>query len=283
MSALTETGIPPIVCDTNVWYWIATGRIRSDSVADRQLIATFVSGHELCSSPNLYCDYPLLRSAILAMRTHHAHLTPYAPVEYLKLWSGYEDERSCWEILQQAMDWISVTQKPIDPEKIRPYILEHDELVTSSNQQFKNLIHEYRKGVESRSLLKRHLSERDIMRGSMQLIQELFEKQFNYGRPVNWEFFELFLCTLCHWLYELSIHPTMLMNENDWDDVLNLVYVSPHCVYWTEDAKKTKVFIEKAHCGHYLYNHSNMSDGEKSKPTHNWPDVLRSLLPSVSS
>ena len=213
---------PPIICDTNIWYRISTGDITQQDIADRYLVGTFVTGAELCSSPNAYKDYDRLRRAITAFNHYHMGLCGHSPTEYMKRVSGHEAQDTEWKEIGRALYAAEKTENLGDVGLTRKLFSDNEEMAKRSNEPFLNVISEHREWVKigGRGRHKKNMNLPEIRLEHKEVTKELLITTVG-GLPMDWSALELFLSTFDEWLRQLAIQPTLTMTINDWNDVLN--------------------------------------------------------------
>lgn len=244
----------PIICDTNIWYYISDGRIPSENLNAIPLYGTFISGYEFCSSPNAMRDYPQLRAAIIAMLRYAQGFCIRDPLEHIKHISGYPSSNSKWREISQLLRAAEETVEPNPAfDEIARYAYQvHTEQVRQDNQLFLDIIETHRSRIECRGLHKKNMTKEEVRVEHLEITKQVISTTVG-GISVNWDDLELYLLIFNEWMRQLSIQPSLKIKPNDWDDLSNLVYVKPGSLYWTKDYRKTREFILLCNCGHYLY------------------------------
>lgn len=241
-----------IVCDTNIWYYISNGTISKQEIADKYLVGTFITGVELCSTPNAYMDYGRYRTVVEAFTQAHTFYTE-SPFDYMKLISGHQSSHSKWdnEIII-TLEAILKTKNLPRPELTKRLVDAYIERVKRDNQPFISFIEQYRSNIVNKRQYKIEMNTPGVRLSHLESTKALLTVMVG-GLALNWEALELCLLTFDEWLRQLLIQPSLKLKANDWKDILNLVYVQPGSLYWTSDERKTKAFIHGCGCGHYLY------------------------------
>ncbi len=216
------------------------------------LVGTFVTGGEFCSSPNAFIDYSRLRKAVAAFGEYPQGFCIEPPVEYMKLVSGHDSDDSKWSEISSSLGIVLKLEDIPNPEVTRKVYADYDNEVTLSNKPFLDAVAEHREQIKYKGRHKRRMNEVETRLEHKEFTKNILTSVVG-GLQLDWKALDLFLCTFDEWFRQLSIQPSLTMKINDWDDLLNLVYVGPSCLYWTEDYKKTREFIVSSGCGHYLY------------------------------
>ncbi len=72
-----------VICDTNIWYDLASGKITAEQIKDFKLIATNVNVTEISTTPNLKNNLDLVKGAILEIKNKHYQIFPLNPIEHI--------------------------------------------------------------------------------------------------------------------------------------------------------------------------------------------------------
>src|SRR5690554_3278411 len=87
-----------VICDTNVWYEIATGKFKPP--ADIQLVGTAFSMYELVTTELAVSNPLLLQEAIRAVHDFSGEIIPVNPFDYVL--TNYSSQFREWD-----MAWIN--------------------------------------------------------------------------------------------------------------------------------------------------------------------------------
>ena len=71
-----------VICDTNVWYWIANGQFTPPS--NVKLIPTQFSLYELATSEQIATNPRLVQKAIRAVHEYGIDILPVNPFDFIK-------------------------------------------------------------------------------------------------------------------------------------------------------------------------------------------------------
>ena len=245
----------PIICDTNIWYRISDGRITQEDIQGKYLVGTYMNGFEFCSTPNMFKDFDQLQQAVRAFGRYANACSVDSPIEHIKMVSGHEWQmnRADWEEIDVMINAIVMTKSPPNPELARQIFVESTNKMNESDQAFIDLVNEHRKQIKFKGHHKRFMNEAETrLEHKEQTKQVLTTIPTLQGVSIDWHLLDLFFSTFDEWLRQLSIQPSLMIKTNDWNDLMSLVYVSPGCLYWTEDYRRTTEFIHNCGRAHYL-------------------------------
>ena len=242
----------PIVCDTNIWYALADGRIKPEEVVGKNLVGTFVSGYEFCSSRNMYRDFNRLKLAVRAFSKYSQFCYGGSPIEHIKMISNYEWDRSGWENIEIMLNAIVMSDLSPNNDLARELFGGYIDEMNLKDQPFQDIICQYREGIKFKGAYKKKMNEPEFRAFHKEQTKELLS-EVHQGVTINWDMIELYVSTFDEWFRQLSLQPNLIMNLNDWNDLSNLVYVKPGNLYWTGEKKRTTEFINNCGCSHYLY------------------------------
>ncbi|TKT92648.1 hypothetical protein FDK13_07485 [Dyadobacter frigoris] len=71
---------------------------------------------------------------------------------------------------------------------------------------------------------------------------------------MDWTMLDLWLHTYNEWLIKITRDKNTGFTNNDFNDLMNLVYVPPGALYWSLDKKKTLPLIREAGFERYLFS-----------------------------
>ncbi|MCK8496040.1 hypothetical protein M0L20_29510 [Spirosoma sp. RP8] len=243
----------PIICDTNIWYYIASGQIPESSLADKYLVGTFLTGYELCTSFHLVKNYDHIKQAVSAYVK--APIITTTPVDHIRAISSSTHDADEWDILSDVLTAIFNLEKLPDPHGIKKLLENYEEDLIRKNNHLINSANSVREQLQrvGRGQHKRLMNDKAAKDYHLELSKEVITNYMG-GLVIDWQAFDLFLVAFDEWSRQLSIHPSMVIKPNDWVDLLNLVYVQPGSLYWTKDERRTKKFVIQRGYAHYLVN-----------------------------
>ena len=247
-----------IICDTNIWYGLGSGRIDRSKIKENDiLIATYISIEELALSDNVLYSFEKIKNAINAICRLSKHTILEPPFIHLKVTS---DKNYC-------CDLDSFRELFIFTEKIgMSYTIEEDK-----REDFKNSFTEKRKQLliedtdyinnyvqtniilKTKEARKRHREE-DSIPANRELINYFVArdtKSDGLSDDFDWKQIELFEKVMKLFLNEIETG-AKVMDENDWYDLFLLAYVNPQRKIWTKE-RKWKRLIKEAGFEDYLY------------------------------
>ncbi|OIN56324.1 hypothetical protein [Arsenicibacter rosenii] len=242
----------PIICDINIWYMLSDGRILPESVKDEQLIGTYINGYEFCCTPNILKDYNKFRNAVKAFKQYPRKYFGEWPVEYIKMLSNLKSCIPGWDQMNRKLDEVINTEEFQVSEVTRTEYSRYTDELAKAVIPFMEMVEKHREQILVKAIHKKRMND-PLVRVQHKEVTVNVLNQLMGSNNIDWGKFELFVNTFDEWLRQLSIQPSLKMTSNDWNDLMNLVYVQPGSKYWTHDNKKTKVFIRDCGCGHYLF------------------------------
>ncbi len=256
-----------VICDANIWYNLANEKINPDKFKDDKLIGTSVNIIEISSSPNLISDLDLVIRTIKAFHRFNEFLIPHNPLEHL-ISLFYLDFIPEFKVESHLLDHFG-TLMNINTNEIPA------ENIEKGLKQIEKLEEENQKSIDSineriallRKNLKADKGLADFKKTSYinswkllfsDLVTEYSLKYFDKEIKLDpnsdsWNNLEFFLHTWEAYFKKNLPIGNWKFDKNDWEDLLNLVYVQPGIKYWTKEKKWNKLFIENERLQKYLY------------------------------
>lgn len=242
-----------VILDTNIFYYLGDGSIKSTELSERKIIGTAVSITELATTKNLIDKPDLVRSAIQSMMTYEdviedsplIHLAKLAVPEY-----KYDSKKALESILEGTK--MIANGSSVLPEKKDEFIvwLENARQSAQAATKFtKETLVEIRNRIKDK---KAHRKE-DVTEGNRQFISALInratEGKVDLSR-FDWRIVELFDKVLSWYFQQLELG-AIEIQENDWNDLFLLVYVQPGMKYLTYESRWIRL-IKQAGMREYL-------------------------------
>ncbi len=256
-----------IVCDTNIWYGFANRSYDSSRTKGQNLIATYVSIAELAQTPNMTENPELFIKTLSALKKNYKGIIKSNPYEYLIEAFFYDfkpDQSMANRILNgfdafMTIDTNSIPIEVLNKTRIdiknvmdlRKSISEpiNTGLITIRQYIKKNGGKKRRKKARTISSWKRFVSD-IVLSYSREFLDKEYKIDINHP---NWHFFEFLILTFEEYFLKLEISGNGKFDNNDWGDLLNLVYVQPHDQYWTEENKWNNIFRQNETLSKYIY------------------------------
>lgn len=258
-----------IICDTNIWYDIANGCIKIGEFQQLKLIGTAVNVIEIASTPNLVKNIELVRQAINVFQKHHFIIISSNPFDHLisifdnsfepnddhvlELLNAFEvfDKIDTFDGLTPD-DWNVIKGKIAKTVSNKEYITKVVNEVLYKSQTFIKTNH-----------LKKTYSSKSYMDSWKHffifLISEYHKYKYKKKIIINendpqWKRLEFFITAWDEYFKHLDIQPGRKFKNNDWFDLLNLVYVQPEFKYWTSEKRSwSKILKEKKELQPYVF------------------------------
>lgn len=93
-----------------------------------------------------------------------------------------------------------------------------------------------------------------------QFLIQYYQEHINLQEPTgislvssNWENFDLIINVFALFFRDLNIVTNQKIRDNDWLDILNMIYVGPNDLYWTEERKWKRYMNSNKKISKYLY------------------------------
>ncbi len=237
-----------IICDTNVWYRMATGEYTPDP--NSFYVATDNSLYEFVKTPNLATKPLVVQSAVRAMFKYHHEIIPVSPFGYvLHEYSekyGW-DPSFTYKLISSLQKFASFKESEI-LEMNELDIKELEQQCQQANEQNKKFQAAMTRYIND--LRTRDKSEIDINKLARSFcLTILNDSPECQGMKIsesemNWSIVELFIAVTSNYLSKMLRVRSMKVDENDGADWINTLYVQPGQKYLTFD-KRWKSLINE--------------------------------------
>jgi len=238
-----------IICDTNIWYNLASGAIHDGDIADLELVPTYLSIRELIYTENFVQKGDLVRQALTAMFRYEHNLLIDPPLLYLSRQKNYKPD----EVVSGNMVHLIKVAKliiqgsAVDAQyapQVLKFIKADREPVKEETKALNNAIIKREPNIGNRFFEAETLILKMINGFTKGTIIDLYDFDFKN--------FDLLVKLTEYFFFKVLETTPTSMKVNDWNDLGILAYVSPSNLYWTKDREWLK-HIEKAGLGHYLF------------------------------
>ncbi|MBI9061823.1 MAG: hypothetical protein JEZ14_07525 [Marinilabiliaceae bacterium] len=244
-----------IVCDTNVWYHLGQNPPTEDFLSKHKLIGTFHSIDELSRTPNLLKHPEVTRKAIQALMTYSKGTIYEPPLVYLK---RLDNPRFFFNPAQELLPILQFTKlvakgHDIAEEKADAFKAHcqkrRDDLKLAADS-FNSTAAAIKPNIKDK---KKHRKEDSIPanRAFISMCVQLRTKDTELSNSFDWSQIELFENVLKVVFNDLETG-AIVLKENDWFDLFNMIYVTPQRKYWTADTKWVNI-IKRAGMEKYLF------------------------------
>lgn len=246
-----------VICDTNIWYNIANGLISDKQLEGVQLYATSVNIFEISSTPNLVNNIELVARVAKAMHKYSHKVIIWNPMEFLisLFYGDYEpnsetEKRLLEEGFNKLMD---IDIKTIPEQNVIDTRNQIDEIVKldieTANNINNNLI-KVRQEIKNQVGKERHRKKDFTVKWKKfisNLVLDYSKKHCDkvYELDIDsdiWDQLEFFLTTWESYFKNNLEIGNWKFDKNDWEDLFNLIYVSPGHKYWTLERKWNSIF-----------------------------------------
>lgn len=245
-----------IICDTTVWYHDECTQPRFN----KMFTATFINIFELAISENMYENTGLWKNALKRILDAPAYYHYATPSEFLSH-SGFKHEidhksytNQVKAVLNSFCDILDIKPVEFKPEIVQ-YLDEKNVVYKTIHENMNKLIVDSRaKYVENPITIP--LEEAQIL-FRKNFCEHLLPPQNNIDyTKIDWTEFELFEKTGIQLFHELNVgnvgNGVSEWDVNDYDDLCNLIYVSPRDQYYVIEKKWIKL-IERAGMNKYIF------------------------------
>ena len=247
-----------IITDTNIWYGISTQEIINIS-KDYQLVIPIILLNEIYTSPNISSnerEFENLKKAVntILQNLKHIEIIEFYPFQYL-LKNLYPDIKKAQNSKFYIDEFKALVKLNYDDVKDkgaqRGDISGLTDYINKTSMGYKKIIN---KNLESKTKFKKldtlKLTESLILKYANDILgteNENFPK-INELTIEN----ELLLKTFDELLRDVSTITTKKIEDNDWVDIFNLIYIGNDDLYWTHEVSKKNLII-KSGLENYLY------------------------------
>tara|TARA_R110002020_G_scaffold214594_6_gene421655 strand:+ start:683 stop:1459 length:777 start_codon:yes stop_codon:yes gene_type:complete len=255
-----------VICDTNVWYEIASGKFVPP--LEVELIATEFSVYEFVSTEVAVHDVLLLQKAVKSFFRFASGIISVDPFyHFLSNSLGRFDteesllsknmNRTLNEFL--AMDF---SKKPIIPQDTAQNVIKESQEQREIRVQYAEFLNSIL--PEKRKKINREVGKNEYLKGDQsEIIRDLvYRCTINYLKTkndsvsleeLNWNSIEFFLRVTENFYKKLDTTRDMKFKPNDVTDWLNLLYVRPSMKYLTFEKKWRTLILEDPKTTDYLF------------------------------
>jgi hypothetical protein len=241
-----------VVCDTNIWYAIAEGQISEKDFEDCHLIGTFITAYEFHKTDAMLNKPEIWKNAIRAFHKYSERFKMEEPDNYLRTLTGQKVNNSIEKAIFGALltapdvlDTADVVQLQADIYSTRA-MLKRDEAEFMSH--LRNGQQKFEQFAELRKSLAHKKNHSKFLEESTKPILTFLSG----NKDIDWKNVDLWTNTFNQWMILLARDLQIKLKVNDFNDIMNLIYVKPGTMYWTRDLGRTVPLIKGAGFGHYL-------------------------------
>lgn len=249
-----------VICDTNIWYNIAYGNFHEEHWQGYELIGTYNNLDELMRSDK-YLDparLSIVRRALNACGINHYGIIEWNPYVYVL----HLDDPTFEADLPFDEFLLEFTQKfgngRISEEKAHWIMKEEVEIrrvqLEDIRQVWQQLVDDNKDYRET------NFDYKNFIQSSMQLLNGLVEgwtevhlkNRISLSPTFPWQEIELFIHVVAAYFREL-IFTGRPVRTNDIYDILNMIYVKPDDLYWTQEKFWNEIIGIKLKLGDYIF------------------------------
>ncbi len=246
-----------IVCDTNIWYNLGSGKVDPKVFSGHDLACTFVSVHELATSKNLYKDFHSVKNAVKAIRDHARIFLFTNPVNYILGKRETHGGEKYWNELQRVLN---IEELIIPTEEAKLLDAEHNKMNASyysAVDEMNKIAVSVKKNIRKNNLNKIRRKE-DTTLITKKLLLGFINSYTNIETEIlegaiQWDTLDLLVAALSDFLKEIELTKQKI-DPNDWHDIFNLVYVGRGDFYWTKEKQWNKIISSNSLTIKYHFN-----------------------------
>lgn len=255
---------PHIICDTNVWYAIASSTFKKPE--DVLLIPTAFSLEELATSTMMANHPKYYQTVINSIYSDCGPIIPENPFDFVLMYNDpryVANEEQTKQLLKGFSSLMErkIEEKDID-EVLRNKIIEDCENSRKPSSEFATLgndeLFAIRKNINTGIGQKEHL-KKDPTLINREFVKQMFngyastKKYTIVWHKFDWSRIELFMFVTEVFFKKLETTKGMKIDSNDIVDWFNLLYVTPEDKYLTFETKWRKYIKSDVRFKHYLY------------------------------
>ena len=242
-----------VICDTNIWYNLASGAIKLEDLKDVALIGTFINLRELVYSQNLKSKPEIVRAACGCLIKYAEDIILKDPVMHLvgmqQIVEG--SEKKGFGLLNEARN-LSLGAL-ISEEVLNKELLEKEALGIEGTNNAMVFLEEIRPRIIDKKSHRANKDYKAIQDFYNVVIGNYTNNEYLLNDNFKWSKVDLLIKTTLEFFQELELSSTMKFKINDWADFFILSYVQPGDKFWTFE-NKWKRIITQAACGEYLFS-----------------------------
>lgn len=255
-----------VICDTNVWYNIATGNFIPPT--NVMLVPTQFSLYELVTTEQIATNPELVQKTIKAVNDYGRDIIPVNPFDFVLF---HQSSRfSDWNT-EFTINILKSFNEMLNADLSRVAELS-DELMTKIRTESKksrmdskdfvdygnDLLTGVRKNVKKTVGRKAHLLEnrdeemKSLIVGFLNAYLNSRHEKIEFDH-MNWSYLDLFLVVTENFFKKLETTDNMKIHPNDTTDWLNMLYVQPGDKYLTFEKSWKNYIINDDRIKHYYY------------------------------
>ncbi len=250
-----------VICDTNIWYKIGSGKIKKSDFKNASLVATWNNLFEIGNSENLYKSPIKVKQACSALIEFATAKIFTHPIDYVAniYTPSFDPDRSEGEYMYDEM----IKVNSMIDDDIQKQVQENTKVIKANVDNIRRGIgdavqifnDEAQKINDNIRQTTGKLAHRktNALPSAAQFISTLIltktglDITLNNLSPIS-----LFTETMSLFFKDLELGHRK-MQVNDWIDLLNLIYVRDGDLYWTFE-KKWLLYIKAAGFENLIFN-----------------------------
>jgi len=248
-----------IICDTNIWYDIASARISEEEYRGKELALTGLNIDEIISSENVYKNPELIKSVVKAIRLNMTDLIFEGPFEFIYNIIPCTDRIDLSYRMDRYKYMMSLESKEFSPnvtfENFRDQIKNFDSEEIEMANRMNSKMHLIQSNKEKYT--KSEIRNWDLKEVPRRVIKEKVQDIFFKGNTISdflfpYEHIELYTIAWEEYHKELTLQLNSRTTTNDIYDLFHLLYVSKGTKYWTKEKKWNRLISNSSKGISYL-------------------------------
>lgn len=251
-----------VICDTNIWYDIAEGRIKKNSFSKYRLHPTYVNLVELARTPNLLHDLSLVQRTVKSLYENNGGIYETNPIEFIikKQYPHYRCKdmkyKSILKFFEKLMQNVNSEVENSLRNHMRKSIKQYKDDLQKTADSVNDLLPGIRENIKKTTEKKVHRNKKSLP--IFFDIINFFVEEYTKGTisldiaKFPWDEIELFISVWDNYFKELEISPNQKFQSNDWFDLFGMVYVDKDSKYSTSETKWIRLISKDENIKSYL-------------------------------
>lgn len=256
-----------VICDSNVWYGFVDGKYDLSIMTSHNLYTPIKVIEEIATSENLINKPTYVKKALSFALNEPNQILPENPFDHI---IGFVDNnhspnlKDSEFVLDQVVKFISLEDDYSNSKVADPIFADMvnrwDKEIEASAQSINEILNKIRQNIkkgkgknEHRQLKTEQLVKRLIVHMSEQVIQRHKLNVNLDWSEFPWDKIQMLITTWDIYFKDLELSGTMKFHKNDWIDILNLFYVQPGTLYWTNEQKWLRIFERGENTRNYVF------------------------------
>ncbi|MDW3209089.1 MAG: hypothetical protein R8N23_04435 [Reichenbachiella sp.] len=245
-----------VICDSNIWYGFVDGTFDLSIIEKHNLCTPIKAIEEIATSENLISKPSYVKKALSLALTAPNQILLQNPFDHILGLINSEHSPNIEQsefILNEVVKFISLEDDFLNSKTDDPTFVEMvkqwDKGIETSAQSVNNMLPMIRqnikngKGKNAHRQLKTEILVMELIANMSEQVIKQNELDINLDwSEFPWNKIQMLITTWDIYFKDLELSGTMKFHKNDWIDILNLFYVQPGTMYWTNEQKWLRIF-----------------------------------------